>query len=240
MTAANQPTMIRHGAGQREPPDTAQLTRITLRPIATPFPLGFLALVCASLLVSGLELGWFSSSDSRTVGLALIVFVFPLQLLAAVFGFLGRDTVAATGFAVQGGAWLMIGLEHVLHGPGHTSPALGVFLIGASAGILICTAGSSLGKLAPAIVLGLVGIRLLITGLHEITAATAAEHIAGIVGLIIVPLAAYVALALEVEDLKRNTVLPLLRRSSGAEAMTASLADQTRGIEHEAGVREQL
>jgi uncharacterized protein len=35
----------------------------------------------------------------------LIAFAFPLQMLALIFGFLGRDTVAATGFGVQGGTW---------------------------------------------------------------------------------------------------------------------------------------
>jgi uncharacterized protein len=68
----------------------------------------------------------------------------------------------------------------------------------------------------------------------------AVEHAAGIVGLVLVAMVAYAALALELENLRRRTVLPLLRRGHGEEAMSADLAHQTRGLEHEAGVREQL
>lgn len=215
-------------------------TRIVLRPIATPFPLAFLALACATLLVAGMELGWFAQGDTQVVALTLIAFAFPLQLLASVFGFLGRDTVAATGFGVQSATWLMIGLVHLLRPASASSPALGVLLIASSVAILICTLGSTLGKLAPAVVLGLTALRFLLTGLHEVTAGVAIEHVAAIVGLMLVPIAAYVALALELENLQRRTVLPLLRRGLGAEAMYGSFAQQTRRLHREAGVREQL
>lgn len=57
------------------------MTRIFLRPIATPLALGFLALGGATLLLSGLQLGWFSpQQESMYVALALISFGFPLQL----------------------------------------------------------------------------------------------------------------------------------------------------------------
>ena len=84
-------------------PTPAQAVRFYLRPIATPFPLGFGALAAASLLAAGSELGWFAPSDRPIVAVVLIGFSFPLQILASVFGFLGRDTAAATGFGIQGG-----------------------------------------------------------------------------------------------------------------------------------------
>ncbi|MGB0091293.1 MAG: hypothetical protein WBP81_01955 [Solirubrobacteraceae bacterium] len=56
----------------------------------------------------------------------------------------------------------------------------------------------------------------------------------------LVAAAAYVALALEVENLQRRTVLPVFPRSHGAEAMRGDLAEQSRRLEREAGVREQL
>ncbi len=218
----------------------AALTRITLRPIATPFPLGFFALGTASLLVAGSELGWFDSTDRLIVAVALIGFSFPLQLLASVFGFLGRDTAAATGFGVQGATWLVVGIDLLLSRPGSTSHALGVLLIAAAGWIGLCAVGSALGKLAPAAVLLLTALRFLLTGLYELTASRGVEHAAAIVGLALVALAAYVAFALEIENLQRRTVLPLLRRGNGADAMDSALADQARRLDHEAGVREQL
>ncbi|HEX3831567.1 MAG TPA: hypothetical protein VHW04_06320 [Solirubrobacteraceae bacterium] len=221
-------------------PDLMHATRVVLRPIATPFPLAFMVLACATLLVAGQELGWFAPSDTDVVALTLIAFAFPLQLLASVFGFLGRDTVAATGFGIQSATWLMIGLVDLLRPADTTSPALGVLLIASATAILICTAGSALGKLAPALVLGLTALRFLLTGLHEVSGAIGVGHIAAIVGLVLVPVAAYVALALELENLQRRTVLPLLRRGLGAEAMRGSFAQQSRRLQREAGVREQL
>jgi hypothetical protein len=42
------------------------------------------------------------------------------------------------------------------------------------------------------------------------------------------------------EESHRRTVLPLLRRDTGAGAIAADLRSQVRDIEHEAGVRAQL
>ncbi len=221
-------------------PSAQQATRIVLRPIATPFPLGFVALATASLLVAGMELGWFTSADTPMVAIVLIAFSFPLQLVASVFGFLGRDTVAATGFGVQGATWLIVGIDLLVTPAHHTSRPLGVFLLAAATWVLICAAGSALGKLGPAAVLILTSLRFLLTGLHELTASSVLGHAAAIVGLILVAAAAYVAGALEVENLQRRTVLPVLRRGRGIEAMEGDLAQQTRQISNEAGVREQL
>jgi hypothetical protein len=222
------------------PPSAANATRIFLRPIATPFPLGLMTSATASLMVAGLELGWFSPADTQVVAVVLVAFAFPLQLMSSVFGFLGRDTVVATGFGVQAGTWLLIGVEHLLTPPQSTSHALGVFLLASSAWLLLCTLGASSGKVAPAGVLVLVSARYLLTGLYELTASGGLKHAAGVVGVALVAPAAYVAFALEIENLKRRTVLPLLRRGAGAEAMHGDLAQQSRHLEREAGVREQL
>lgn len=228
------------GVSSTPRPSPENATRIFLRPIATPFPLGFMSLATASLVVAGTELGWFSNADTRIVAVVLIGFAFPLQLVASVFGFLGRDTVAATGFGIQAGTWLVIGVEHLLTSSRHPDHALGVFLLAASAWLLICTLGATLGKLAPAGVLVLVSLRYVLTGLYQLTASTTLEHAAGIVGVVLVVPAAYVAFALEIENLQRRTVLPLLRRGAGAEAMQGDLAQQARRLDREAGVREQL
>ena len=62
-------------------PVVERAARIMLRPIGNPLPLGFLALAGATLLVSGLQLGWLATDQSRDVALILIAFVFPLQLV---------------------------------------------------------------------------------------------------------------------------------------------------------------
>ena len=218
----------------------AQATRIFLRPIASPFPLGFSALATASLLVAGSELGWFSTADRTTVALVLIGFAFPLQLLACVFGFLGRDSAAATSFGVQAGTWLLVGLNRLLSAPGSTSHALGVLLCASAAWIALGAAGAAMGKLVPAAILFLVSLRFLITGLYELTASRGLEHAGAVVGLVLSAACGYAVLALEIEGLQRRTVLPLLRRALGQEAMTKDLFDQSQRLAHEPGVREQL
>ncbi|HWC84917.1 MAG TPA: GPR1/FUN34/YaaH family transporter [Solirubrobacteraceae bacterium] len=238
MDTRSVPTPSSPAAPTRPSPESA--TRIFLRPIATPFPLGFMAMATASLILGGSELGWFSGAEERMVAVILIAFVSPLQVLASGFGFLGRDTVAATGFGVQSGAWLVIGIDRLLSAPDHTSHVLGVFLLAASAWLLLCTLGATLGKLAPAAVLILVSVRYLLTALYQLTGAGGLEHAAGIVGVALVAPAGYVAFALELESLQRRTVLPLLRRGRGAEAMEGDLAQQVAGVDREAGVREQL
>src|SRR5207247_5761879 len=50
-------------------------TRIFLRPIASPLPLGLLALMCAGIMLSLEQLGAFSPRDYETVALVLLGFV---------------------------------------------------------------------------------------------------------------------------------------------------------------------
>jgi len=73
-------------------------------------PVGFLALAAGSFLVSAQQLHWFEPVEASRVALFLIGFVAPLQLLAAIFGYLGRDIVAGTGMAILAGTWLITGL----------------------------------------------------------------------------------------------------------------------------------
>jgi hypothetical protein len=63
---------------------------------------------------------------------------------------------------------------------------------------------------------------------------------AGIVGLVLLGVAFYAALALTIEDVRRKTVLPVLRVGAGKAAVEGSVEDQSEGVGREAGVREQL
>ena len=202
--------------------------QVFLRPLANPLPLGFLALAGATLLVSGLQLEWLEPSDGAGVGLILIAFAFPLQLVVSAFGFLARDVVAATAMGILAGTWLAVGLIRLTGEPGSTSDALGLFLLIAAVAMLVPAAAASTGKLAPFFVLGTTAVRFATTGLYELTASDTWKAVAGIVGLLLCALAVYAALAMALEDVLHRTVLPLGRRGGATDVGT------------EGGVRDQL
>src|SRR5215208_3277706 len=98
----------------------ATAAHITLRPLANPLPLGFLALAGGTFVVSGLQLGWVPEAQGKDVALILLAFVFPLQLVASVFGYLTRDVVAGTGMGILAGTWLAVGLVPLSSSSGST------------------------------------------------------------------------------------------------------------------------
>jgi uncharacterized protein len=198
-------------------PPPAAATRVVLRPLATPLPLGFLALVLATVAFSAVQLGWVPPTEGRIAGLVAVVATVPLQLLASVMGFLARDPVAATGMGVLAGTWGVVGLATLTSPPGATSDALGVLLI--TAGLCMLVPAVSAGaKLVPAAVMGTAGIRFLVTGAYQLTGTAGWKATAGWVGLVLGLLALYAALALELEGSHHRTVLPLGRRSPAEPA----------------------
>jgi succinate-acetate transporter protein len=203
-------------------------TRVVLRPIANPLPLGFLALAGGTLVVAGLQLGWVKPAEGHDVALILIAFVFPLQLLTSVFGYLGRDVVTGTGMGLLAGIWLSIALVTLDTPAGSTSDALGLFLLIGAVAMAVPASAASIAKLIPAAVMAGAALRFATTGLYELTANGTWEDVAGIVGLGLCAIAVYAALALAIEDARGKTVLPLGRR----EVRRASMRP--------AGVREQL
>lgn len=221
-------------------PSPGAAARIVLRPIGNPLPLGFLALAAATLLVSGLQLGWLEPADGKAVALILIAFVFPLQLLASILGYLARDVVAGTGMGVLAGSWLSVALVQLNSPPGSTSDALGLFLLIAAVAMLVSAGAATTGKLVPATVLATTALRFAVTGAYQLTASPDWKQAAGIVGLVLCAFAVYAALAMALEDAKRETILPLGRRGVGRQSMGSGLDAQLEGIEHETGVREQL
>jgi succinate-acetate transporter protein len=214
--------------------------RIFLRPLGNPLPLGFLALAGGTLLISGLQLDWLKTADGKQVALILAAFVFPLQLLASLLGFLARDVVAGTGMGVLSGTWLSIALVQLTSPAGTTSDALGLFLLLAAIAMLVPAAVAATGKLVAAAVLACTALRFATTGLYQLTASELWRDVAGIVGLVLCALAVYAAAAMALEDGTRRTVLPLGRRGLGEASLTAGFKEQVARIEHEAGVREQL
>jgi uncharacterized protein len=203
-------------------------TRVVLRPLASPLPLGFFGLAGASVVVAGLQLGWVDAAEGKKVALILLAFTVPLQGAASILGFLARDAVAATGMGLLSGIWGATGLVLLSSEPGSTSDALGLFLLLACLAMLAPATAATQSKLVPALVLGSAAIRFGLGGLHQLTGNEAWEDTAGLWGLWLAAIAVYAAWAAELEDALDRPVLPFGRR--GKAANTAD----------EPGVRPQL
>jgi succinate-acetate transporter protein len=220
-------------------PDDPARTRVVLRPVATPLPLGFLALAFATTAFAALQLGWIPPDQGRVAAITALVATVPLQLTASIVGFLARDPVAATGMGVLTGTWATVGLTTLTSPPGSTSAGLGVVLV--TAGLcMFVPAISGLAKLAPAAVMGLAGVRFLVTGMYQFEASTTWKSAAGWVGLALAVMAFYAALALELEGSHRRTILPVGRRGEAAAAVRGGSSLAPSDLAREPGIRTQL
>lgn len=214
--------------------------RIVLRPIGSPLPLGMAALAGASVMLTGYQLAWLPVAQGHDVAAVILLFAVPLQYLASVFGFLGRDSAGGTGMALLGACWTVTGTLTLLSPEGSRSPVLGLLLFFASAVLFVPAVAASLGKAAAATAFVLAAARFALTGIYEYQGGTAWEHASGWLGLVLCLVALYNAFAFEIEDTRHRTVLPLLRWGTGRTALDGSEPDQVTNVEHEAGVREQL
>lgn len=214
--------------------------RVVLRPLASPFALGFFALAAAALTTAGLDLGWIPATEQHQVGMLVLVFTPLPQLVASVLGFLSRDPVAGTGLGVLSATWAARGITLLTSPPGATSDALGTLLLVAAAAVGVSAAEAATGKLVPALVMGLAAVDFLLSALHELAGGAGLEHAAGIAGVVVAAVAVYAAGSLALEDLKHQTVLPTGRRGEGRLALEHDLAGQVSDVATEAGVRRQL
>lgn len=212
---------------------------VTVRPIATPLTLGFAGLAVISFVLSGLDLGWVSTSQAHTIDLIVLVFVVPLQGLSCIFGFLARDPAAAAGMGILAGTWAAFGASH-LHSLSTTSPGLGLLLCAAAGALLVPASAALTGKPLAAAVLLLAAARFAVDGAYELTASSAVQQATGALGLAVTAIAIYAALAFELEGAFGRAVLPIGRRGRGREAMQGDFAEQMRKVAHEPGVRRPL
>jgi succinate-acetate transporter protein len=208
-------------------------TRVVLRPVATPLPLGFLALVLATTVFSAVQLGWVAPDQGRVAAITAVAATVPLQFAVAVLGFLARDPVAVTGMGLLAGTWAVVGFTTLTSVPGSVSPGLGVLLLTAGLGMLVPAAGAVSSKIAPALVMALAGCRFAVTGGYQLDGGAAWKAAAGWTGLVLAVVALYTALALQLEGGGERTVLPVGRRGAGR------LPDAPE-LEREPGVRAQL
>ncbi|MBA3422349.1 MAG: hypothetical protein H0U12_10770 [Thermoleophilaceae bacterium] len=132
------------------------------------------------------------------------------------------------------------GAVFIISPPGSTSGALGLLLLVSAVALMLSGVAGTLNKLVPAAVLIVSGARFAATGIYELSALEPWQDAAGAIGLGLTALALYTAFALELEDAKGSTVLPLLRRGAGRRALDGSLDAQLEDVESEAGVRKIL
>ncbi len=151
------------------------------------------ALAGASVMLTGYQLAWVPVTQGRDVAAVILLFAVPLQYLASVFGFLGRDSAGGTGMALLGACWTVTGVLTLLSAPGSRNPVLGFLLFFASAVLLVPAVAASLGKLAASAAFGLAAARFALTGIYEYQGGTAWEHASGWVGLVLCVIGAVLA-----------------------------------------------
>jgi succinate-acetate transporter protein len=215
-------------------------TRVVLRPVATPLPLGFLALALATVAFSALQLGWIAPEQGRIAALTALAATVPLQLLASVVGFQARDPVAATGMGILAGTWAVVGLATLTSPPGSTSAGLGVLLVTSGLAMLVPAVAAFPAKVAPATVMGLAALRFLVTGAYQLTGGAGWKAVAGWVGLLLGAVAFYTALAMELAGTTGRSVLPLGRRGPALAAVSGDGSLEPSDLAREPGVRPQL
>lgn len=218
-------------------PDLRSMTRVVLRPIGSPMPLGFFTVAIDSVLVSALQWGILPQSSQQAV--ALIVFpAFVVQVIVGVFAFLGRDSIAATLMMSFATTWLIDAIVFYLH-PLDSSEALGIFFIVFAAFAALMLA-SALPKRALAAVLVVAVPRFLMAGVAEITGSHPVGQAAAVLGFLLATVALYTAFALLLEDSRSQEILPIGRLGPARHATQGNLAAQLRNIERQAGVRRTL
>ena len=214
-------------------------TRIFLRPIGSGLPLGFFSFGIGMLLLACSAIGWIPVSEQKDVGMLLMSFVFPLELVATIVAFLARDTVGATTLGLFTTSWLALGWADLESPPGSTSITLGIYLFGFATAVLLIAGMSTLGKPFFSIVLSVAATRMVLAGAYEVGGPHALYRVSGGFGLALAALAMYGGTALGLEDALHRDLLPLFRRGKADEAFQGFEAQLER-LEAEPGVRQQL
>jgi hypothetical protein len=162
---------------------------VLLRPLGSPVALGLAGLTAASLVVSGVELGWIAAAERHHVALILLAFPFPLQFVACLIAFWARDGIAGTALGVLSTSWLATAVVWLSSPPAAVSGALGLLLL--AAGALLGGAGAvgARGNRLPGAIFVVEGVRFVLAAIHELGAGSAWQDAAGGVGLAVVALA---------------------------------------------------
>ncbi|HUA03659.1 MAG TPA: hypothetical protein VMB27_07115 [Solirubrobacteraceae bacterium] len=212
--------------------------RIVLRPIGSPLTIGMSGLAIASLVESGLDLGWVPMSQGRQVGVVLLAVPFVLQLLASIFSYLARDGSAGAATGVLATTWLALGLLQIISISGAPLAAAGLLLVSSGAVLAPSALVVASTKPLPGVVFFLAALRFALAGVYQLSTAGTWNSVAGVVGLLVCACATYCVLAFEVEGQQRRAVLPTFRRGRAALATPDDNDARVDGINREAGVRQ--
>ena len=169
-------------------PDAQAMTRIVLRPIGSPLPLGYFTVAIDNVLVSTLQWGLLPAADRRAV--ALIVFpAFIVQAIVGIFAIGARDSIAATLMLSFATTWLVDALVLYANPPG-AGAALGIFYVVFAVFISFMLA-SALLKRALAAVLLVAAPRFLIAGLANLTGNQMLAQAGAVLGFLLATVALY-------------------------------------------------
>jgi succinate-acetate transporter protein len=214
--------------------------RVTVRPYGSVVPLGFFAFGIGMFLYAAYDAPWVKPTEGHTIGLMLVSFVAPLELLAAVIAFLARDTMAGVALGLFTGSWFLTGFATMQAKPGQLSAAQGYFLIAFCVAVALLAVVAWLGQPLIAVLLTFSIARAICSAVYELGGGAGWNHVGGWVALAIYCVAMYGGLAFLLEDAKGRAVLPLKRRGSSREAIEGDMTVQLAGLAQEPGVRKHL
>ena len=214
--------------------------QIVLRPYASSIPLAALAFATGNLLYSALLLHWIPDAEARTVGLMLLAFVGPLEIVPSLMAFLARDSGGATAFAIFGASWLVQGLELLGGSASAKSAADAMFLMALAVCLALLASVTFRGKPLLGVTLAVAIVRTVLAAAGQVSTAAWLSPATAITGLVLAALAFYIGLAFLQEDVTQK-ISPLTFRTGDARAaMEGPLEEQIAALHREAGVRKQL
>ncbi len=222
------------------PPPARELTRVVLRPIGSSVPLAFFGFATGTILYTAAQLHWIPQAQDKGLGILLLAFSAPLQLLAGLIAYAARDTGLATVVTVLSASWACIGITTLVSPPGGRTALLGIFVLCIALVLAITGAAAAVARpLVAALALFAVG-RYALTGVYELTGNATVQEASGWIGVPLAAISFYGGTAFLLEETARRTVLPLGRRRAARAAVEGDFREQTRNLGAEAGVRQQL
>ena len=221
-------------------PRIEDVTRVVLRPLASPLPLGFFAFGMGSILLSALQFRLIPQADVQNLALLFGVFVFPLEILAALLAYFARESVGATILSIIAFSWLSTAVVTFTSASDVNSPTIGFLYLSIALILMLLGMVGVLGKPLLATVMFLAFFRYGLNGIYELTSSAGLQTASGIIGCLIFAISLYGGLALALEDVQHRTVLPFGRRGEARDAIEGDLSNQVGPLGKEAGVRKQL
>jgi uncharacterized protein len=217
--------------------DLRAMTRIVLRPIGSPLPLGFFTVAIDNVVVSSLQWGLLPAADRRAVALVVLP-AFVVQAIVGIFAIGARDGIAGTLMLSFATTWLVDFLILYVYPPG-AAAAFGIFYVVFAVFVALVLASALLKRALAAVVL-VATPRFLVAGIAELTGNHAVAQAGAALGFLLAAVAMYTAFALLLEDARGREVLPIGRQGAARAATQGTLAVELRDIERQPGVRRTL